>query len=45
MACFIEFGKKKEVLMYKKNIYFHEKYSTELSIDDQNSLWNTEIHK
>ena len=28
-----------------KNIYFHEKYSTELSIDDQNSLWNTEKHK
>ena len=28
-----------------KNIYFHEKYSTELSIDDQNSFWNTEKHK
>ena len=48
MAFFIEFGKKKgEIIVQKTSIFMKlvEKYSTELSIDDQNSLWNTEIHK
>ena len=45
MACFIEFWKEKRGLNVQKNIYFYEKYSTAMPIDDQNSLWNAEIHK
>ena len=48
MAFFIELERKKEELLYKKISIFMklvEKYSTKLSIDDQNSFWNTEKHK
>ena len=48
MAFFIEFGKKKRRdYCTKMSIFMKlvEKYSTKLSIDDQNSFWNTEKHK
>ena len=48
MAFFIELeGKKEGIIVQKISIFMKlvEKYSTKLSIDDQNSFWNTEKHK